>query len=137
MCWDFSLPLSHTPPLPSLLCGSSKSFIRVKDYSTAAHRCAARIQDPIQTDLLLQFWLDQRSEVIVDHRTCTSTRRCYTCGTRVVTPRSTRPWDRLRWLHHQRLCGSVIPAFGLRGYITKTLIVAALLIDRSWAFWVV
>jgi hypothetical protein len=47
---------------------------------------------------------------------------------------STWPWGGLRRLHHQRLCGHVIPAIDLRGYITDLpLIITILLIDRSWA----
>jgi hypothetical protein len=38
-----------------------------------------------------------------------------------VASRSSWPWGRLRWLHHQRLCGGVIPAIGLRGYVTDLL----------------
>jgi hypothetical protein len=42
--------------------------------------------------------------------------------TGVVASWSTRPWGRLRQHHHQRLCGSVIPAFGLQGYVTEYLV---------------
>jgi hypothetical protein len=43
-----------------------------------------------------------------------------------------RHWGRLRRLHHQRMCGGVIPAFGLQGYVVEHLFtVTALLIDRS------
>jgi hypothetical protein len=31
---------------------------RSEDYSIAAHRCATGIPDLIQTDILLQSWLD-------------------------------------------------------------------------------
>jgi hypothetical protein len=56
-------------------------------------------------------------------------------GAKVVAPGSTQSWGRLRWLHHQRLCGSVIPAFGLQGYIIESqLIVIGLLVDRSCTF---
>jgi hypothetical protein len=71
--------------------------------------------------------------------------RCYTCGTQslhwyyrtgVMTSSSTWPWGRLRRLHHQYLCGGVIPVFGLQGYNTDLqLFVIELLIDRSWAIW--
>jgi hypothetical protein len=67
-----------------------------------------------------------------DHHTCASTRRCCSCGAGVVAPRSSWPWGRLRRLHHQRLCGSIIPVFGLQGYVVEhPFTVTKLLIDRS------
>jgi hypothetical protein len=50
----------------------------------------------------------------------------YSCCIVVVTSGSTWPWGRLRRLHHQCLCRNVIPAFGLRGYITDPLIITTL-----------
>jgi hypothetical protein len=52
------LPTSLSIVPPVWLC---EGLRRSKDYSTAAHRHAARILDLIQTDLLLQSCLDQRS----------------------------------------------------------------------------
>jgi hypothetical protein len=50
-----------------------------------------------------------------------------------MTSRSSRPWGRLHRLHHQHLCGGIIPAFGLEGTSPNLqLIVTILLIDRSW-----
>jgi hypothetical protein len=79
-------------------------------------------------------WIEDPA-VIIDHRTCTNTMRYCMCGTKVIASGSIR-WGRLRQLHHQRLCGSVILTFCLQRYVTESLIVIALLIDRSWAFWV-
>jgi hypothetical protein len=56
-----------------------------------------------------------------DRRTCASTRRCHSCGARVIAPWSSRPWGRLHRLYRQCLCGSVIPTFGLRGYVSELL----------------
>jgi hypothetical protein len=66
-----SLPLMWLP----------EGLRRSKDYSIAARHRAAGILDLIQTNLLPQSWLDQRPEVIVDHRMCTCTWRCCLCGT--------------------------------------------------------
>jgi hypothetical protein len=56
------------------------------------------------------------------------------CAGVVATSWSTWLWGWLHRLHHQCLCGSIIPAFGLQGYVTESqLIVTSLLIDRSWA----
>jgi hypothetical protein len=74
---------------------------------------------------------------------CMSTTRCWTCYTKslrrccrtgVVASRSSRPWGQLHRLHRQCLCGSIIPAIGLWGYVSDLqLIVTTLLLDRSWA----
>jgi hypothetical protein len=87
-------------------------------------------------------WIRDPEGVIV-HRMRMSTTRCCTCGTKslrrccrtgVVASRSSQPWGQLRLLHRQHLCESVIPAFGLQGYVTEfLLIVTSLLLDRSWA----
>jgi hypothetical protein len=67
-----------------------------------------------------------------DCRTCASMRRCRSCGAEVIAPRSPTTLRSATSFHCQRLCGSVIPAFSLQGYITELLFtVAALLIDRS------
>jgi hypothetical protein len=59
-------------------------------------------------------------------------RRCRLCDARVIAPRSSRPRGQVRRLHHQRLCGSIIPTFGLRGYVSELLFtVTTLLVDRS------
>jgi hypothetical protein len=63
-------------------------------------------------------------------RTCASTRRCRSCGAGVVAPRSSRPWSRLRRLHRQHLCGSVLPAFWSSRYVSKTPTVTTLLNDK-------
>jgi hypothetical protein len=124
-----SLPCASSPL--SLSCGSSKGCVGANINSTTARRRATAILDLIQTDLLVQSQLDQRSRrsssftvcvwVLWGAATCgtKSLRQC--CRTGVVASGSTRPWGRLRWLHHQRLCGSVVPAFGLRGYVTESL----------------
>jgi hypothetical protein len=84
--------------------------------------------------------------VMVSH-TCVSTMRYYTCGTMslrrcyrtcvvapgrrgVVASSSSWPWGRLHRLHHQRMCGGVIPAFGLRGYVPKSLLIVTVLLDK-------
>jgi hypothetical protein len=54
------------------------------------------------------------------------------CGAGVVAPRSSQPWSQLCCLHCQRLCGSVIPASGLWGYVSELLFtVTTLLVHRS------
>jgi hypothetical protein len=83
-------------------------------------------------------WIRDPEGVIVHHM-CTSTTRCCTCGTKslrrychtsIVASTSSRPWDRLRQLHHQRLCGGVIPAIDLRGYITDLQLIITSLLHR-------
>jgi hypothetical protein len=113
---------------------------RSEDYSIAACRCAAGIPDLIQTDLLLQSRLDQRSgghhhsPYVYEYSEVLPFVQPGRCAGVVATSSSTRPCGRLRWLHHQRMCGSIIPAFGLQGYVTEVqLIVTIILIDRSWA----
>jgi hypothetical protein len=86
-------------------------------------------------------WIRDPEGVIV-HNMCMSTTRCCTFGTKslcrccrtgVVESRSSQPWGRLHHLYRQCLCGSIIPAFGLRGYISESmLIITMLLLDRSW-----
>jgi hypothetical protein len=60
---------------------------------------------------------------------CTSTQRCCTCGVGslhrycrigVVASRSSWHWGRLHRLHHQLLCGGVIPMSVLQGHITES-----------------
>jgi hypothetical protein len=132
--------MRHASPLSfslSLLCGSPKGCI------------GARVTPPLYDEVLWEFWIGskpiyfpnlswiQDPEGVIVHHTCTSTMRCCTCGTKslhrcyrtgIMASRSSWPWGRLRRLHRQRLCRSVIPAFGLWGYISASpLIVTALL----------
>jgi hypothetical protein len=143
--WKISplLAPSCATPLLSLSCGSPKGCVGVRETP------------PLHDEVLREFrigskliyfhnlgWIRDPEGVIV-HRMCTSTTRCCMCGTQllyrcchtgVVSSRSSWPWGWPRRLHRQHLCGSIIPVFGLQGYLTKSLlIVTALLLDRSWA----
>jgi hypothetical protein len=110
-----------------------------------------RATPPLHDEVLQEFWIGAKPiyfrnlgwirdpEGVIMHITCTSTMRCYTCGTKslrqcVALVSWHQDLHMLHHVHHQRLCGSIIPAFGLRGYISKSpIIVIALLLDRSWA----
>ena len=111
-----SSPLLHAPPLPlssSLppmwlpLLGAAQ----VRENSTAARRRAAEIPDLVQK---IYFRNSAGPEV---RKSSLSTvcvrvlRGAARVALIVVGPASSRPRGRLRRLHQQRLCGSVIPAF--------------------------
>ena len=105
------------------------------DNSTAARRCAAEIPDPIQKIYFRNLCWIGGPGVIVEHRTC------------ATSPEVLHVWHSLSldedrhdlevgygdYINHVR-AGTLNPAFDLQGYVTETLIVTALLIDRSWAF---
>jgi hypothetical protein len=108
----------------------------VKVNSTAARHCAARIPDLIQTDLLPQSRLDQRSG---GHHHSPYVYKYYEvlplvalsrCVSVVAISWSTRPWGRLCRLHHQRLCGSIISVFSLQGYVTESGVYRYIITNR-------
>jgi hypothetical protein len=119
------LPLPHI----SLSCGFPKGCV------------GARTTLPLHAVVLREFWIWSKmiflrnlgwiGETERSHHSSYvyKNTRCYTCGTKslrqcydtgVVISSSTWPWGRLRWLHHQRLCGGIILAFGLQGYVTES-----------------
>ena len=73
------------------------------------------------------------TEVIVKVHTCASTRRCYSLTSLALGLRHRRvlhdPEVGYVRLHRQRLCGSVIPAFRLQGYVSDVSSITTLL-DR-------
>jgi hypothetical protein len=127
----------------SLSCGSQKGCV------------GARVTPPLHVKVLRKFRIVSKPiyfsnlglirdpKGVIVHRMCMCTMRCCTCGTKsshrycctgVVASRSTWPWGRLHWLHHQCLCRGVIPVFGLWWYITESLLIfTTLLLDRSSA----
>jgi hypothetical protein len=130
---DEGVPLRSSPLLsmclPSLHltfpCGSPKGCVGAK---VKLHRCTPSCCGNSGSDLNRSTSVisagSERLEEVIIHRMCTKPARCCTCGTKslrwccrtgLVASRSTRPRGRLRWLHQQCLCGSVIPAFGLQG----------------------
>jgi hypothetical protein len=118
------LPLSLHLSFP---CGSPKGYVGMKVNSTVARHQVAEILDLIQTDLLSQSRLDQKSR---GHHCSPYVYEFYEvlplvalsrCAYVVATSRSTRPCGQLRQLHYQGLCGSVIHAFGLQGYAIESL----------------
>jgi hypothetical protein len=132
----------HAPPLsPLSLMWLPEGLCRSEVDSTAARRSALGILDRIQTNLLPQSRLDPRSGR--SHRSLFvyEYSGCCTCGARslrrycrtgVVASRSSRPWGRLRRLHHQR------PVRGRNPRDRSTrgcVIVTTLLLDWSWAIW--
>jgi hypothetical protein len=135
--------MCHPSPPSLSLVWLPEGLHRSKGNSIAAQRSTVRILDRIQTELLLQSRLDSRSGrshhspyvyMYYEVCTCGTNSLCRCCRTGVVASRSSWPWGRLCRLHYQCMCGGVIPAIGLRGYITNLqLIVTSLLLDRSCA----
>jgi hypothetical protein len=134
-----SMRLSPLSLYLSFPCGSLKDCVGTKVNSTGARRRAAGnlASNPNRATSAISVGSEIRrsSSFIVCVRVLWGAALCGTKSLRLATSRSTRPWGRLRWLHHQRFCGSVFSVFGLQGYVTESeLIVTTLLIDRSWAF---
>jgi hypothetical protein len=128
--------MRHPSPI-SLSCVSPKGCV------------GARVTPSLQAEVMPEFWIGSKPiyfrnldwirdpEGVIVHYMYTSTTRCYTCGTRslrqyfrtsVMASRSSWPWGRLRRLHRQHLCGSVIPMFGLQGYVSKSLLIITTLL---------
>jgi hypothetical protein len=131
------LSLSLALPLVWLPEGLRKS----EDYSTAAHHHAEGIQHLIQIDLLPQYQLDRRSRKKSSFIVCVQVLRgAALCGTKSLhwCSRNIRIYTTLRLAtsaSSSNLVRERNPAFGLRGYVTKSqLIIIALLIHRSWEF---
>jgi hypothetical protein len=59
MSWNLSSPCASTSLSISPSRVAPEGLRRSEDYSTVASRCAVRILDPIQTDLLAQSLLDR------------------------------------------------------------------------------
>jgi hypothetical protein len=104
LSWS-TAPASLSPAWPS-------EGLRKRRESPPRHAVVLRsFRIPVPKPLLPHLGWKRGFRSHRGRRTCASTRRCRSCGARVVAPRSSRPWGRLRHLRQQRLCGSVIPPF--------------------------
>jgi hypothetical protein len=124
---EFHVPWAPPPPwCASLLWPLSSTSI--SPTWPPEGLCEIEITPPLHVVVLRSFRIRSRGHR--DHRIYASTWRWCLCGTGVVAPRSSRPWGRQCHLHRQRLCGSVIPTFGLRGYVSDSLLIVTTLLDK-------
>jgi hypothetical protein len=100
---------------------------QVGDHTTAVRRHAAEFPDPCPTPSTSAILAGTgiSGVIVIAVRV-----RVHGGAARVASESLLQDW--LYRLYRQRLCGSVIPVFGLRGYVSELLFtITALLLDRS------